>query len=101
MKVTQYNKDGKDETSDLTGYSFTFNNNGTISAAKGSSTSTGSWVGGTDDSLDKLYINFIGGGNLEKMNEDLHILEKTTTLIRLQHISGGSGETENLTMSKN
>jgi hypothetical protein len=37
----------------------------------------------------------------DELNDDWHIIEETSTKIRLQDVSGGSGGTDLLTFEKN
>lgn len=99
-KVILFSESGNDHTSNYSAYSFTFNSDGTLDAVKSGATSSGTWNTGSDDSQQKLYINF-AGSNLSELNSDWHIIEKTTTLIKLEDVSGGNGGTDYLTFSKN
>jgi len=100
-RVTLYNDSGTDETNHFTGYAFTFNSNGTLVAIKSSSTVNGTWNSGNDDSENKLYLDFGATTPFNKLNDDWHLIEKTTTKIRLEDISGGIGGTDLLTFEKN
>ena len=93
--------DDKDETNHFTGYTFTFLNNGTVTASNNITTVNGTWNTGTDDSNNKLYLNFVSNTTFEELNEDWHVIEKLNNKIRLEHISGGSGGTDYLTFEKN
>lgn len=90
-KITLYNSKGSDETANYSGYTFTFNSNGSVSAVKSSSTVTGTWNSGTDDSLNKFYLSFGAVSPFDELNDDWHITEKTTVKISLEAISGGGG----------
>ena len=100
-KITLFNDSGKDETSDFSGYDFTFNSNGSVMAVKNTITVPGTWSNGIDDSQNKLILNFGTTIPFDDLNEDWDILEKTQVKIRLQHISGGNGGTDLLTFEKN
>lgn len=92
--------DSGDETSNFAGYAFTFSPNNIVTAVSAGSTVTGTWGTGFDDSKAKLLLGFTGPDVFLDLNEDWHILERTDTKIRLQHISGGGG-TDLLTFEKN
>jgi outer membrane biogenesis lipoprotein LolB len=99
-RVTYYWDKDKDETSDFTGFNFVFNNSGSLTATRNSSSVTGSWsYSGSDDSNDKLIIN-LAGVPLESLSDDWHITEKSETLIKLEDQSG-SGGVEYLYFTKN
>lgn len=100
-RVTLYSSNGTDEVNHFTGYLFTFNSNGTVAAVNNSSSINGTWNPGTDDSQQKLYLNFGTSLLFEDINDDWHILEKTSTKIRLEDVSGGNGGTDLLTFEKN
>ena len=100
-KITFFNDSGNDETSHFSGYSFTFNADGSVKAVKNTSTVTGTWNTGTDDSQNKFNLDFGSTTPFDELNEDWDILEKSALKIRLQHISGGNGGTDLLTFEKN
>lgn len=100
-RVTYYWDTDHEETSNFSGYAFTFSGGSVLTAVNGGSTVTGTWQTGTDNSTVKLIISFVSPANFAELSEDWHVLEKTDTKIRLQHVSGGSGGTDYLTFQKN
>ena len=84
-----------DETSDFTGYVFSFSNN-VVTATKSGSSVTGTYASGTDDSKKKLVLAFTSGDPLEELNEDWEVLESSSSLLKLQHVSGGDGSIDML-----
>ncbi len=100
-KVTLFNDSGDDETQNFAGYNFTFNSNGTIAAVKNASTVNGTWNTGSDDSQNKLILDFGTTVQFSELNEDWVILEQTASKIRLEHVSGGNGGTDLLTFEIN
>lgn len=99
-KVALYSDNGSDHTNHFTGYSFTFKNDGTVSAINSPNSITGTWSAGTDDSQAKMVLNFGSTDPFKDINSDWHILEKSANIIRLEDVSGGNGETELLTFEK-
>ena len=100
-RVTYYWDTDHEETSNFSGYSFTFAGGSVLTAVSGGTTVTGTWQTGTDNSTVKLIISFASPANFAEISEDWHVLERTDTKIRLQHVSGGSGGTDYLTFEKN
>lgn len=100
-KVTYFNDSGDDETYHFSGYVFSFNSGGSVSAVKNSSTMNGTWSTGTDDSQEKLNLDFGQTMPFDELNDDWHILENSESKIRLEDVSGGSGETDYLTFELN
>jgi len=108
-RVTLFDEDGNDQTNHFTGYNFTFAASNVLTAVNGSTTVTGNWSVTTDDSSDDdnpsgdidFNILFASPADFAELSEDWHILERTSTKIRLQHISGGNGGTDLLTFEKN
>ena len=100
-RVTWFFEDNRDQTSIFTGYTFTFNGNSAVTAIKGSSSIVGSWATGIDDSKSKLVLAFASPSSFEELNEDWLVIESTSTKIRLQHKSGGNGDTDFLTFERN
>lgn len=99
-KITFFEDNGNNETSDFSGYQFTFKEGGSIVASNGNSTINGTWVTGTDDSQSKLILNFGSATPFDELNEDWHVTEETPTMIKCEHISGGNGGTDFLTFEK-
>lgn len=99
-KVTMYNDSGKEVTYKFTGYEITFSRNGAIAAVKGSSSISGTWTLGTDDSEQKLILNFGEVIPFDELSDDWSILEESETKISLQDISKGNGGTDLLTIEK-
>ena len=100
-KISLFNDSGNDETNHYTGYSFNFGSGGAVSASNGSSSVSGSWSTGTDDSQNKLNLNFGDNGNFGDLSDDWHIISESTTKIELEDVSGGNGGTDLLTFVKN
>lgn len=93
---------GKDETSDFSGYLFTFNPSGSLVATKVSTTYTGNWSiteDSGDDSPNDLDFNifFDLTNHFEDLNDDWDIISHTSTKIELMDMSDDDGETDYLT----
>lgn len=83
--VTYFWDKDKEESSNFSGYSFEFKNDGTfIAFTPGGSTVSGSWKTHFDDSKDKLLIVLVAGKPLDDLNQDWVILEKTDTVMKLK-----------------
>lgn len=99
-KVTSYIDSGTDETNHYTSYTFQFNTNGTVVALKTGSTVNGSWSNGTDDSQVKLFLDFGATSPFDELNDDWHVIEQSSSIIKLEDVSGGSSGTDYLTFEK-
>ncbi len=99
-RISYFAESGVDKTSNYNGNAFTFGSGGIITAVKSTTTVTGSWSIGNDDSKVKLVLVFTTS-NFTSLTEDWHVLERTDTKIRTQHVSGGSGTIDYLTFEKN
>ena len=99
-KITFFQDSGNDETSHFSGYEFIFNTDGSVTASNSNNSVSGTWMTGTDDSQSKLILNFGSTAPFDELNEDWHVLEETSTMIRCEHISGGNGGTDYLTFEK-
>ena len=106
-KIILYNDSDVIKTSDFSGYNFTFNSNGVLSAVGVDLTIDGTWsvtdTNSSDDSIDDLDFNifFTSPVNFAELSDDWDIVSKTATKIELIDISGGNGETDYLTFEKN
>lgn len=109
-RITSFIDSGIDETNHFTGYSFTFNANGTLTASNGSNTVSGIWSvtdssNSNDDSNSNSDIDFniffASPANFnDDLTEDWEIVTRTASKIELIHVSGGNGGTDTLTFVK-
>ena len=108
-RVTSYVDSGNDETSDFTGYNFTFGAANTLSATNGTNTYNGTWSVTSDDDSDDdnpssdldFNIAFLSPTNFTKLTDDWDIVSFTPTTISLMDVSGGNGGTDTLVFTKN
>jgi hypothetical protein len=109
-QITSFIDSGIDETNHFTGYSFTFNSNGTLTASNGSNTVSGTWSvtdsnNSNDDSNSSSDIDFniffASPANFnDDLTEDWEIVTRSDSKIELIHVSGGNGGTDTLTFVK-
>lgn len=94
----EYFFDDYDETDNYAGYEFTFAVDGTAQAVKSGNTVAGTWALVDDFKLDLFF-----GTNapLDELDEDWEILEATSEIIKLKHISGSDGSTDYVTFGRN
>jgi hypothetical protein len=111
-RITNFNDSGQNETSDFTGYAFTFNPDGSLIATNGTDSLTGTWSvtndsNSSDDSSSDNDIDFniffpvAESNNFEDLNDDWDITSVSSTRIELIDISGGNGGTDILIFEKN
>jgi hypothetical protein len=110
-RITNFVDSGQDETSDFTGYDFTFNSNGSLVATNGSNTMNGTWSvtddssnddSSSDDDIDfNIFFPVQESNNFEDLNDDWDIVSTSSTKIELIDVSGGNGDTDLLTFEKN
>ncbi|NIX63803.1 hypothetical protein HB672_02555 [Gaetbulibacter sp. S0825] len=106
-RITNYIDSGENETSDFTGYNFSFNSDGSLIASNGTNTLTGTWSitddsSSSDDDIDfNIFFPVSDNNDFEDLNDDWDIISNTSTKIELIDISGGNGGTDNLTFEKN
>ena len=108
-RITYYFDSEKEETSDYTGYVFTFGSDGTVIATNGTMEVTGTWSvtdsdSSDDDSFDDSDVDFnlffATPADFEELSDDWDILEYSANRIRLIDVSGGDGSTDYLTFEK-
>ncbi|MDT0556091.1 hypothetical protein [Patiriisocius hiemis] len=110
-RITNYNDSGDDETSDFAGYSFSFNEDGSLVATNGTNTVTGTWSvddsndssdddSGTDDDDFNIFFPVPEDNDFEDLNDDWDIVSVTNNRIELFDVSGGDGSTDRLTFEK-
>lgn len=103
-RITYFYDNNQDETNNFSGYSFSFNQDGSLTAVKGSSTINGSWSVSDGSSSsgddDDFNIAFVSPPDFEDLTDDWDIISATNTKIELIDISGGNGGTDYLTFEK-
>ncbi|MEX0998091.1 MAG: hypothetical protein WDZ45_13655 [Flavobacteriaceae bacterium] len=106
-RVSNFNEDGNNQTSDFNGYVFTFSEGGVVAASNGTTTITGTWVtsigssSSSSGSNPKFILEFnVSNGPFEEISEDWRIESSTNTKIDLKHVSGGDGSIDLLTFTK-
>ena len=100
-RITYYWDTDHDETANFSGYVFSFGTGNNLTAIKNTSTVTGTWSVGTDDSKVKLFLSFTTPANFAEISDDWYVTERTAARIKLQDLSGGNGGTDYLTFEKN
>ncbi len=113
-RITSFIDSGNDDTSDFSGYGFSFNSDGMLIAENGSATVNGTWSitddsnsssddSSNDDSSDDIDFNlfFAEPASFNELSEDWEIVSRSDVKISLIHVSGGNGGTDTLTFEKN
>lgn len=107
-RVTFYEDSSVDETSNFTGYNFSFGAGNVLTATNGTNTYSGTWSVTSDNSLDDspsndldFNIAFAAPANFADLTDDWNIISYTATKIQLIHVSGGGGGTDYITFEKN
>ena len=111
-RVTQFIDSGEDETSDFTGFVFTFNSDGTLVALKGELTVNGTWSvtdgddssdddAGTNDDEFNIFFDVPEINDFDDLSDDWDIVSVSSSKIELIDVSGGNGGTDNLIFEKN
>ena len=107
-RITQFIDDGRDETSDFDGFTFTFNADGSVVAENGTLSFTGSWFIELDDSSldddddsDELEFNvsFSLSNDFDELSEDWYVIEYSSNSIRLLD-DDDDGEDDFLTLTR-
>jgi hypothetical protein len=101
-KVKSYiDNKGRDQTSNYNAYGFSFLENGALEARKNGTVTKGTYAYVSDSGKQKFIISLNSiSSELEELNEDWIIIEKTAIQITLSNISGGNGGTSTLVFVK-
>jgi hypothetical protein len=96
-KVTYYFDSGKDETGDYTGYTFNFNDTGSLQAVSTSAAFTGTWsIGEKNDdnsnSSSRMVIMITGNKAMDDLQDNWVIEKMTGTEIWLKDDNASSNE---------
>lgn len=99
-RVSSFIDNGNNETNHYSGYEFQFNANGILIASSNGNTISGTWSSGNDDSQLKLVLNFGTITPFEELNDDWHVIQQNSLILKLEDVSGGNGGTDYLTFEK-
>lgn len=98
-RVSYYKDRDDDETSNYSGYAFAFTTGGVAIATKNTTDVVGAWS--TTDSSNKVKVVLsFPGSPLDELSEDWEVIQRSSTEIKLRHVSGGDGHVDYLTFSK-
>ena len=97
-RITLFTDSGNDETSDFTGYGFTFGNGGILTAQKGTGSQAGTWNRGSGFNID-LGAKSDSNKPLGELTDNWKIISITSSEIKLTDDNASSGEL--LTFTKN
>jgi hypothetical protein len=109
-RVTLYEDSGVNETSNFSGFNFTFNSNNVLNVTGNGLTLNGTWSVTSDNSGDDspspdldFNIGFVSPAPTKfiELTDDWNIITYTSTKIQLIHVSGGNGGTDYITFEKN
>jgi hypothetical protein len=107
-KITYFFDSDQNETNHFNGFTFTFNENGSLVGVNGSTTITGTWSVTDSNSSDDdggssdvdFNIFFASPPDFEDLSDDWDIISVTNSKIELTDVSGGNGGTDFLTFEK-
>lgn len=91
----------RDRTSYYAAYNFDFKTSGELVVSSSSIKYNGTYSSVMDSGKQKFYITITTSDNeIDELNEDWILAEKTDTLIKLTNTSGGNGGTKTLVFGK-
>jgi len=101
--VSSYFDSGKDETSNYSGYTFTFNIDGTLTASSSSTSYTGTWRIGDkssddDNSSNRFIVSITGNKQMVDLSNDWLIV--TITDSQMSFKDDNSSSMEQMTFSR-
>jgi major membrane immunogen (membrane-anchored lipoprotein) len=89
-RVSYFNEENDDNSADFSGYTFTFEDNGTMTATKNGVTETGTWS--TQDNTTEFYMTIGNSKPLTDLSSGWTIIEKTETSIKLKDDNAAKNE---------
>jgi hypothetical protein len=98
--VANFNDSGEDETSDYSGFSFDFQDDGSIVATRNDDTIDGTWSVFTDSGKEKLGLDFGEMVPLDEFTDDWDIQDVQNNRVELYDVSSGDGTTDVLVFEK-
>lgn len=97
-KVSFFEEDGQNETSDYAGYVFTFKSDGSVKAVSGATVVNGTWSTYKDD--DHVDFDILLPAPLDDLSDDWDIKNNSANTLELEDVSGGDGSVDYLTFTK-
>jgi hypothetical protein len=98
-KITLYEDDGDNETSDYSDLSFTFKDDGTVTAQPSLLTVIYSGTWSTNKDSDHVDFNLFFS-QYEDLSDDWEVVNSSDTKLELKDVSGGDGSIDYLTFEK-
>lgn len=92
--ITAYIEEGENKTGQVSGWTFRFNNDGTVTASRDDQTISGNWFTSGDDGVVELDLIFPESSVLDEISEDWDVLNYTADRIDL------ADETDSLIFEK-
>jgi hypothetical protein len=100
-RITYFNNSGADSSAAYNGFKLLFTSGGSVAAFNDLFAVNGSWNTYNNDSRDNLFLHFPTTLLLiSALNDDWHIVEKTSVKIRMQDVTAAGGQTHYLTIEK-
>lgn len=99
-KIKELIDNDKDETYHFTGYIFTFSNSTVTAVKAGVSVSGIHTLSSGSNGSRELKMIFPETEPWDELNEDWTVLEWNQNMLKLRHVSGGNGGTDNLIFEK-
>ena len=103
-RITKFIDSGIDETSDFSGYNFTFKSTGVLNSSNGTNSFDGTWnISPAGSNLDDLELNILFNlmNDFDDLTDDWDFISQTSTKIELIDISGGGEPDDLLTFERN
>lgn len=105
-RISLFSEDNDDHTSHFSSYTFTFKDDGTVTATNSNNTISGTWSVSKDKSNDDsssdvdFILTFPATDDFDELNDDWDILTQSSSKLELKDVSGGNGGTDLLTFEK-
>lgn len=96
-KISLFQENGYNHTSDYEIYTFNFDSNGSVQASNNGYKVNGSWDVGRDDG--HIEFNLSMPSPLDELSEDWEVVSNSSSKLELKDINGG-GSVDYLTFSK-
>jgi len=89
-RVSYYHESGNDNTSNFSGYTFTFNSNGSMTSSNLSGTTNGTWS--SDDSHNEFHMSIGNSSPLSDISNGWLIISATNTEIDMKDDNSSHNE---------
>ncbi|GAB4091560.1 hypothetical protein GCM10028786_04860 [Flaviaesturariibacter terrae] len=99
--VASFVNEGQDETAHFSGYTFSFNPSGAVTATDSVVTGSGNWGSGIADGVSTVTVLFQSPFDFQVLNDNWRVQNASETRVSLSDNAGGTASGDQLVLERN